>query len=429
MARPRAIRPALTKAAILAAEPGQTRRYLWDGQTPGLGVVIQPNGNRAFIVQRGTGGRTVRRALGIFPEMTLAEARRLAEEPLATIRAGRNPNEERRAERETVERERRERVTCAELWARYEIEIIAIGNRVSTAREKRRMWLTKIEPIIGKVGVRDVDADHIRQIVHAPMRTDKDGRVTAGKGEAGNLYRLLKHLLRTAIRWRLRPPGADPTIEVDAPRVPRRERLLTDQEVTALLQALETMESEGMPWQVVGAIRMILMSGWRAAEALTIQRPFVDRARCEARLPDTKTGHSVRPLATETLALLDSLPRIVGSAYYFPAVTDARRPLSHSTMAHAFRRLCERAGVQGASAHVVRHRVVTDVAGAAPNVRTGMMLSGHKSVQAFLGYVHAERERASAVADTVTGRISALGRAEKAAVAELPGKRRTRARR
>ena len=97
------------------------------------------------------------------------------------------------------------------------------------------MWLTKIEPVIGKVAVRDVDADHIRQIVHGPLRIDKDGRVIAGKGEAGNLYRLLKHMMRTAIRWKLRPPGADPTIEVDAPRVARRERLLADPEVTALI--------------------------------------------------------------------------------------------------------------------------------------------------------------------------------------------------
>ena len=421
MARPRAIRPALTKAAILSTEPGPTRRYLWCGQTPGLGTVIQPNGNRAFIVQRGTGGKTVRRTLGNFPEMTVAEARRLAEEPLATIRAGRNPNVERREQRAAAERERRERVTCAELWPRYEIEIIAVGNRPSTAREKRRMWLTKIEPVIGKVAVRDVDADHIRQIVHGPIRTDKDGRIAAGKGEAGNLYRLLKHLMRTAIRWKLRPPGADPTIELDAPRVARRERLLADPEVTALLVALDTAEAEGMPWQVVGAVRMVLMTGWRAGEVLTLQRPFVDHQRREARLPDTKTGHSVRPLAAETLALLDALPRVVGSPYYFPAVTDPRRPLSHSTLAHAFRRVCKRAGIKHASAHVVRHRVITDVAGAAPNVRTGMMLSGHKSTTAYLGYVHAERDRAGVVADTVANRITALGKlAPAAAVVELP---------
>ena len=207
--------------------------------------MVHPRSAKTFFVQRGMGGGTVWQALGGFPEMALAEARRLAEEPLATIRAGRNPNAERRKERAAAEQERRERVSCAELWARYELESIAVRNRASTAREKRRMWLTKIEPVIGKVAVREIDADHIRQIVHGPMRIDKDGRITAGKGEAGNLYRLLKHMMRTAIRWKLRPPGADPTLEVDAPRGARRERLLIDQEMTASEQGARRRRGRG----------------------------------------------------------------------------------------------------------------------------------------------------------------------------------------
>ena len=65
MPRPRAIRPALTKAMIQEAEPGPTRRYIWDGQTPGLGVLIQPNGTQTFIIQRSGSGRTLRTRLGI----------------------------------------------------------------------------------------------------------------------------------------------------------------------------------------------------------------------------------------------------------------------------------------------------------------------------------------------------------------------------
>ena len=80
-----------------------------------------------------------------------------------------------------------------------------------------------------------------------------------------------------------------------------------------------------MPWQIVGAIRMVLMTGWRAGEVLTLQRSFVDRARREARLPDTKTGHSVRPLAAETLALLDALPRLSARPTTFRRSLIARR--------------------------------------------------------------------------------------------------------
>ena len=139
---------------------------------------------------------------------------------------------------------------------------------------------------------------------------------------------------------------------------------------------------------------------------------------------------ALRPLAAEALALLDALPRIVGSSYFFSAVADASRPLSHATLAHALKRLCDRASIQAASAHVVRHRLATDVASAAPNIRTGMMITGHKSVQAFLGYVHGEAERAVAVADTVASRIAALGKtAPERVVVALPSERQRRRRR
>ena len=427
MARPRESRPALTQQAIRDAEPGETRRYIWDGQVHGLGVLVQPGGAKSFIIQRGAAGTTVRRSLSSFPEMSLVEARRLAEEPLAVIRAGRNPNAERKAKREAEAKERRERISCRELWARYEIEVMAARNRPTTAAQKKRMWATKIEPVIGAVAVRDVDGDHVRRIVHGPMKVE-DGRVVSGKGEAGNLYRLLKHMMRTAIRWKLRPAGADPTVEVDQPRVERRQRLLTDREMSALFGAVAEAEAGDLSASVAGAVRFILLTGWRASEVLTLRREHVDHERREARLPDTKTGHSVRPLSAEALALLDGLPRVVGSPWYFPAASGGRTHLSISALSSAMRRLSKRAGIRHVSPHVIRHRVVTDVASLAPNLRVGMALSGHRSTAAYLGYVHSERERAAEVADAVGARLGALATAIPApVVAGLPRPTRKRA--
>src|SRR4051794_35850053 len=105
MARPRAVRPALTQKAIDAASPGAARLSLWDGLTHGLGVLVQPSGEKTFIVQRTVAGRAVRKRLGRVGEMTLVEARKRAEEPLAAIRAGRNPNVDVRAAKAAVARE------------------------------------------------------------------------------------------------------------------------------------------------------------------------------------------------------------------------------------------------------------------------------------------------------------------------------------
>ncbi len=43
--------------------------------------------------------------------------------------------------------------------------------------------------------------------------------------------------------------------------------------------------------------------------------------------------------------------------------------------------------------HHVRHRAVTDIANAVTNVRTGMSMTGHKTVAMFMRYVHPEEDR------------------------------------
>ena len=183
--------------------------------------------------------------------MTLAEARRLAEVPLSKIRAGRDPNAEKRAKRVEDDRQRRERVTCADLWVRYTAEIIGARNSVRTAEEKGRMWTTKIEPVIGNVAVKEVEADHIGAIVGKALKRDKKtARVIAGTAEAGNLYRLLRHLFRTAVKWKLRDAGTVPTVAIEEPKAKRREILLTDKQMGQVLGAVDAAERNGDPWQV-----------------------------------------------------------------------------------------------------------------------------------------------------------------------------------
>ena len=120
-----------------------------------------------------------------------------------------------------------------------------------------------------------------------------------------------------------------------------------------------------------------MLTGWRAGEVLSLRRDYIDRTRREARLPDTKTGHSVQApvrrsagtarwaAAHRRLALLLTLRRRCSPVGEFPALCWAASSGCASVPASAT-----------PAAHVIRHRIVTDIAGAAPNLRTGMMLSG-----------------------------------------------------
>jgi len=69
----------LTKARVDSLKPEEKRRYVYDDELPGFGVVIQPTGKKAFFIQyRTPGGRngaSKRLILGSFPVMTVEQAR------------------------------------------------------------------------------------------------------------------------------------------------------------------------------------------------------------------------------------------------------------------------------------------------------------------------------------------------------------------
>jgi integrase len=82
------------------------------------------------------------------------------------------------------------------------------------------------------------------------------------------------------------------------PKVPARERLLTDSEVAALWRALDEAETERrFAPQVIAAIRTLMLTGARANEVLTVRYVDIHRDELMLYLPDTKTGFSRRPIS------------------------------------------------------------------------------------------------------------------------------------
>ena len=74
---------------------------LFDKALTGFGLRIHPSGRKVWIVQARIEGRSRRIVIARHGEMELAQARRRARDMLARIRAGGNPADDIRSERET----------------------------------------------------------------------------------------------------------------------------------------------------------------------------------------------------------------------------------------------------------------------------------------------------------------------------------------
>lgn len=83
----------LTKSAVDAAQPQAQAVELRDTVVPGFMRKVTPAGRKVFMLQPRTnaGGRR-KRALGLYGELTVEQARALAQEWMAEVRRGSDPS-------------------------------------------------------------------------------------------------------------------------------------------------------------------------------------------------------------------------------------------------------------------------------------------------------------------------------------------------
>ena len=415
MPRPRKSRPPLTKRGIDAAKPARKDHFLWDGAEHGLGVKITPAGSKIFVLQKSVQGRLKRMTIGRYGDVTLETARKLARRLNGEIAQGRDPIADARAAREEKERRERSEKTVGDLWDRYWLEVVLTDNRPRTATEKRYMWHFRIGPRLGSVKIKDVTAEDVGALVREPMRVDNEGRIIGGRAAAGNLYRLMHHMFAKSLAWGMRPRElGNPLETVTEPKVPRRERLLTNSEVGAILKAVEKASTDQSEHEAaLAVIRAAILTGARISELLGLEWKEVRQEELELQLSNTKTGFSRRPVSEEAMGAIISVGHLPGCPFVFRSPRDPARPVGYTLVRKVFKRIADRAGVPNTTLHTIRHWFSTMTANSVNNPRIGMALTGHKSHAAYLNFVHGDREQARALAEKLGAFVRSMSAPEK----------------
>jgi integrase len=102
---------------------GKSQSFLWDSNTPGLGLRVTASGAKAYIFQGKIHGSTVRVTIGDPRSRSIVDAQKEARRLQNLIDDGKDPREHRAEQRAAHEArqaaKRRENVTVAEAWADY----------------------------------------------------------------------------------------------------------------------------------------------------------------------------------------------------------------------------------------------------------------------------------------------------------------------
>ena len=379
----------LTKTAVETAKPAPRDYELRDTSLAGFLCKVTPAGRKVFMLQyRTPKGERRKPSLGVFGQLTVEQARKLAQEHLAAVRAGEDPSQERQDARGAP--------TVKELSERFMTEYSEARNKPSSIKTNRLNLRVHVLPAFGRMKVAEVKRPDVAALI---------GQMRDTPAAANHTLSLLRKMFNLAELWGLRPDGTNPCRHVQKYTGQKRTRLITDDELIRLYAYLDQADAEGLEHPVLTlAIRLQFEFAARMSEVLDLRWEWIDFGNRRVVWPDSKTGDMSKPLSAEALRLLASVPRYLESEFIIPSLFDGSKPMSKHTYSAGWRRILERAGLPHCGTHAVRHRAATDIANSGVPIKVGMALTAHKTVTMFMRYVHTEDDPIRAAAETVASR-------------------------
>ena len=280
----------------------------WDRDLTGFGSPgLSVSGGKVYVAQarERTGDRLPKRVtVGRHGVLNADEARQRAALIIARIKAGEDPVPLPLAARFNGG------PTLADLAERYLEGHVEARLKPRTQASVRGVLRRHILPALGRLPLEAVERGHVVEL----HRKLSDRPVTANRA-----VKVLSHMYRLAEGWGLKPEGFNPCRSVEKYPERSRERFLTDAEFDRLGQALdEALDSSAVSPLAVVAIRLLMLTGCRKSEILTLRWKDVDPEAGELRLADAKSGPRTVQLPPAAVRLLETLPRRNDSPWVFP---------------------------------------------------------------------------------------------------------------
>ena len=306
------------------------------GGVAGLALQLSKTGAQSWILRAMVGGKRRDIGLGGYPDVTLADARRLAREKREMIRAGIDPVKDRKAAHSKLIAERISGILFTEAATQY---IAAHGVGWKNAKHSQQ-WRNTLEtyayPVIGKICVKDIETSHLTQILE-PIWTTKPET-------ASRVRNRIELVLDWATargfrkgenpaRWKGHLNNLMP--EKSRVKTVRHFPALPYSQVGAFMAALRKVEGMG-----ARALEFTILTAARSGEVRGATLNEIDIKGKVWTVPDArmKAGKEHRiPLPESAIKLLQELPSMAGSNLVFPNTKG--NPLSDMALTAVLRRM------------------------------------------------------------------------------------------
>lgn len=296
----------------------------------GLQLWLQPTGSRLWRLAYRFDGKQKLLALGIYPTVSLAEARQARDETKRLLVEGIDPLQARKQKKQAATPTDTFRILAEEYVKRIEKE-----GRADTTIMKIKWLLDLTYPTLGDISVKEIDPP---TVLKALRQVEARGRYETA--------RRLRSAIGTVFRYAIATARAqnDPTIALrDAlirPTVTPRAAITEPTALGALLRVIDSFD--GQP-STRAALKLMALLFPRPGELRLARRSEFDLARAVWSIPATRMKmrrpHRV-PLSRQAVVILNELYEIAGDGdLLFPSIRATDRPISDGTLNAALRRL------------------------------------------------------------------------------------------
>lgn len=403
----------LNKKTVEGLQVSGSEYKVTDKALRGFHVRVRPNGRKVFAFQfRDNADRVCTVRIGEYGTVTVPQAREKALELRAQVDASRrdpsqqDPAAKRRGARKQA-RAALNAPTVAEVVSLF-LEDRENTKKHGTVSEYRRLMNREVLPRLGGIEASELTTLQVQRL-HRSMK--------ARPYVANRVLTVLSAAFTYAERIKVFPAGRNPCRNVTTFREESRQRFLNAEELLKVGEVLSRAEREGLrsvgggaipvpanPYHVA-ALRLLILTGWRRNEALSLRWDAVDFKTGTVTLEDTKTGKSIRKIGNPAIELLCSLPRMQDHPYCFPG----SKPGEH---VRSIRRLWDDvrtdAGLTDVRLHDLRHTFASVAASNGLSMPIIASMLGHRELSTTQKYAHLADDPRKAAADTTAAIIAGM---------------------
>lgn len=406
---------ALTDTGLRAAKPGEKPIKLADGG--GLYLLLNPNGSRWWRLDYRFGGKRKTLSMGVYPDVSLKQARERRDEARRLLGEGIDPGEHRKACRNvSAEAAANSFEAVSREWFSKMLPTWTPGHADKILRRLER----DVFPWIGAKPIADLAAPDVLATIR---RIESRGRLETAHRALQNCGQVFRYAVATGRAQR------DPTGDLRGalpPARPTHMAALTEPaDVAALLRAIDAFRGTLV---VQSALKLAPRLFVRPGELRRAEWAEFDLEKGEWNIPaermKARQAHLV-PLANQAVTILRDLHPLTGRGVHVFAGRDPKKPMSDAAVNAALRRMgydtkSEMTGhgframartiineVLEFDQHVIEHQLahrVPDTLGSAYN-RTKFLPQRKLMMQAWADYL--DRLKAGAEVVDLPGRSAA----------------------